>query len=250
MTGIATNALRVPKFIIRRGLRSIAGGFNHSLAQWYERASARGTARRAFSDVFNAVEANKVHGGLWISPNDQWLCGDEALFTRFVEHVRPRTSMEIGSGPFGYLAQCYWMKRRVVIDPSVDEYRSYQMKRFGKTLWTPDIETYAAPAEQTIKSLVGQVDGCIVSRNALDHMDDPIAALQAMSEYAVSGCYLLLWTDIWHFDGGDVGHRNITRSRSAFEALLNGLGFDVLKHCAPLREPREFVEYGCIAIKR
>jgi len=244
------DVLRIPKLVVRKGLQRLAGGFNHSLAQWYERASNRGTMRRAFLDVYGAITDNKRRGGLWHDANDQWFCGDQALFARFVEHVRPRANMEIGSGPFGHLVPCYWMKRRIVIDPLVDEYRSYQMRRFGKTLWTPEIETYAQPAEQVRPDLAGEIDGCIVSRNALDHMADPLAALQAMAEYAAAGCYLLLWTDIWHHDGGDVGHRNITHSKPAFEALLVGLGFDLLKTGAALRESQDFVEYGCIAVKR
>jgi hypothetical protein len=244
------DVLRIPKFVVRKGLQRLAGGFNHSLAQWYERMSARGTNRRAFLDVYGAIADNERCGGLWHSANDQWFCGDQALFARFVEHVRPRASMEIGSGPFGYLVPCYWMRRRIVIDPLVDEYRSYQMRCFGKTLWVSQIETYAQPAEEVQPDLVGKIDGCIVSRNALDHMADPLAALQAVAEYAAAGCYLLLWTDIWHHDGGDVGHRNITHNKAAFEALLVGLGFDLLKRGAALRESQGFVEYGCIAVKR
>jgi hypothetical protein len=124
------------------------------------------------------------------------------------------------------------------------------MKRFGKTLWTSQIETHAQAAEQVRAELVGKIDGCIVSRNALDHMNDPLAALQAMGEYAAPGCFLLLWSDIWHHDGGDVGHRNITRSREAFEAALIGLGFVIVKQGTSLREERDYVEYGCIALKR
>ncbi len=239
-----------PKLLVRKGLRRLAGGFHHPLAQWYERTSNRGTARRAFLDVYEEIAANERRGGLWHNAQDQWFNGDQALFEKFVEHVRPRVSMEIGSGPFGFLAPCYWMKRRIVIDPLVDEYRRYQMKRFGKTLWTSQIETHAQGAEEVRAELVGTIDGCIVSRNALDHMSDPLTALQAMAQYAGPGCYLLLWSDIWHHDGGDVGHRNITRSRSAFEALLIGLGFMIVKQGASLREAHDYIEYGCIAIKR
>ena len=166
-----------------------------------------------------------------------------------MEHVRDRTNLEIGAGPFGYLAPCYWMKRRIVIDPLVDKYRAYQMAHFGKTFWTSEIETHAAPAEQIVEPLRGAVDGCIVSRNALDHMEDPLAALEAIAQYAAPGCYLLLWTDIWHPEGGDVGHRNITRSPSVLDKMLDGLGFDVVQNGADIRGG-ECIEYGRLARKR
>jgi len=82
------DVLRIPKLAVRKGLQRLAGGFNHSLAQWYERASNRGTMRRAFLDVYGAITDNKRRGGLWHDANDQWFCGDQALFARFVEHVR------------------------------------------------------------------------------------------------------------------------------------------------------------------
>jgi hypothetical protein len=167
-----------------------------------------------------------------------------------VEHVRERTNLEIGSGPFGYLAPCYWMKRRIVIDPLIDKYRTYQLTHFGKTFWTAEIETHAVPAEQLVESLRGAVDGCIVSRNALDHMDDPLAALEAIGSYAASGCYLMLWSDIWHRDGGDIGHRNITKSPAALDKMLDGLGFAIVQNGANVRNSDECIEYSRLARKR
>lgn len=238
------------KRIVRRGWTILVGGFNHRSAQQYEILSARGTMRRAFAEVYSAWERERAKGGLWQGADDQWFLGDAALWTTFVAHVKDRTNLEIGSGPVGYLAPCYWMKRRVVIDPLIDKYRAYQVKRFGKTFWTGDIETHAVPAEKTVEELRGAIDGCIVSRNALDHMDDPLAALETIAEYAASGCYLLLWTDIWHVDGGDVGHRNITRSANVLDKMLDGLGFDIVQKGASIHESGGYIEYGRLARKR
>ena len=242
--------IRLLKQIVRRAWTTLAGGFDHRAAQQYETRSARGTVNRDFARIYAAWENERSAGGMWQSPDDQWFLGNRELWTAFVEHVRDRTSLEIGSGPFGYLAACYWMKRRIVIDPLIDEYRDYQIKRFGKTFWTSDIETHAVSAEQIVEALRGAIDGCIVSRNALDHMEDPLAALAAIGEYAASGCYLLLWSDIWHRDGGDVGHRNITRNPAVLDKLLGGLGFEIVQNGASLRNPDEYVEYGRLARKR
>jgi len=238
------------KRIVRRGWSAALGGFNHRAAQTYERLSAQGSMRRDFPQVYANWERERAAGGLWQSGGDQWFLGNEDLWTTFVAHVRERTNLEIGSGPFGYLAPCYWMKRRIVIDPLVDKYRAYQLKRFGKTFWTADIETHAVPAEQVVEPLRGAVDGCIVSRNALDHMEDPLAALEAVCAYAAPGCYLLLWSDIWHRDGGDVGHRNITRSTTVLDKMLDGLGFAIVQNGAAIHGAGGHIEYGRLARKR
>jgi hypothetical protein len=238
------------KRIVRQGWSKALGGFNHRAAQSYERLSAQGSMRRDFLQVYAKWERERAAGGLWQSGDDQWFLGKQDLWTAFVEHVRNRTNLEIGSGPFGYLAPCYWMKRRIVIDPLIDQYRAYQMKHFGRTFWTAEIETHALPAEQIVEPLRGAVDGCIVSRNALDHMEDPLATLAAMAAYAAPGCYLLLWSDIWHADGGDVGHRNITRSPGVLDRMLDGLGFDIVQKGAEIHAASGHTEYGRLARKR
>lgn len=219
--------------------------FSHRVAQSYERLSAHRTIRRAGEPCLeiytSAPESDE---------NDQWFCGDKAASIRFIDHVKSRTNLEIGSGPVGYLAPRAWMGRRIVIDPLVNEYRSYQLKRFGKTIWSGDIHTYARSAEHVVGNLRGTIDGAIVCRNALDHTEDPLGVLAAISEYAAPGCYLLLWSDIWHLRGLTIGHRNITKSALAMDALLSGLGFEILQLGASIRAPGEFVEYGRLARKR
>jgi hypothetical protein len=142
------------------------------------------------------------------------------------------------------------MRRRIVIDPLIEQYRSYQLRRFGETVWTEDIEAHACSAESVIAELRGAIDGSIICRNALDHTEDPMSVLAAVSQYAAPGCYLLLWTDIWHLRGLTIGHRNITRSAAAMDALLAGLGFDVVQTGASIRSADQFVEYGRLARKR
>jgi hypothetical protein len=238
------------KRIVRRGWTTVVGGFNHRSAQQYEMLSAQGSMGRDFPRLYAAWERERSAGGLWQSADDQWFLGNADLWTAFIEHVRDRTNLEIGAGPFGYLAPCYWMKRRIVIDPLVDKYRAYQMNHFGKTFWIADIETHAVLAERVVEPLRGAIDGCIISRNALDHMEDPLATLDAIAEYAAPGCYLLLWSDIWHLDGGDVGHRNITRSANVLDKMLDGLGFDIVQNGAIIGGSDGDIEYGRLARKR
>ena len=107
------------KRAVRRGWTAAIGGFDHRSAQAYEMLSARGTMGRDFARLYADWERARGAGELWQSADDQWFRGNLDLFALFVEHVRERSNLEVGSGPFGYLAPCYWMRRRIVIDPLV-----------------------------------------------------------------------------------------------------------------------------------
>jgi hypothetical protein len=224
--------------------------FSHRIAQTYELLSSQRTIRRAGPTWFATALAAGETGAPASEANDQWFCGNHALSEQFITYAKTRTNLEVGSGPMGHLAGRPWMGRRIVIDPLVDKYRAYQLHRFGKTVWTDDIRTYACPSENLIPELRGAVDGSIICRNALDHTEDPLGVLAAIAQYAAPGCYLLLWTDIWHLRGLTIGHRNITKSPAAMDALLDGLGFDIVQSGAPMRSPGEFIEYGRLARKR
>lgn len=240
-----------PKAVFRWAWKRVLPEWNFRSAQWYELISAKGTINRSFADLLNQIDAARAAGSLWHGPNDAFFGGDQATFDDFVRYVRDRHCIEIGSGPYGYLSPCYWIKKRTVIDPLIDRYREHQLRAFGRTLWTPDIKTYALPAEQIVPELRGAIDGAIICQNALDHGEDPLAVLNAISEYAASGCYLLFWTDIWHNNGTDIGHRNITKSAEVMPKILNGLGFDILRLGGVLRSPAaQTVEFGCLARKR
>ena len=220
--------------------------FSHRLAQGYELLSARRTMRRALHSWLAVVQG--ARGAPPQGADDQWFCGSQELFAQFVAHTKDRTSLEIGSGPMGQLASWPWIRRRIVIDPLIEKYRAYQLRRFGKTVWTDDIETHACAAESVIPELRGKIDGAIICRNALDHTEDPLSVLAAIAQYAAPGCYLLLWTDIWHLGGVTIGHRNITKSVAAMDALL--IGFDLIQNGATIRAAGEFREYGRLARKR
>lgn len=225
-------------------------GFDHEDAQKYEFDHNQQTIKDHFTHVYAKYEKEKAVGGLWQSANDEWFLGDVELFNSWVEHVRNRKCLEIGSGPFGHIAPCYWMTDRVIIEPLVDRYRSTQLELTGKTFFTDDIKCLASPAEQVIPELIGKVDGFIACRNALDHCEDPMTILLNLADYAAPGCWFLLWTDIWHLAGLDAGHHNITKAERAMDAYLEGLGFEIVKRGGKIRDAAEYVEYGVIARKR
>ena len=97
--------------------------------------------------------------------------------------------------------------------------------------------------------LIGQIDGCIICQNALDHCEDPLAILSNLGQYAKAGCYLLFWSDIWHIAPPDEGHRNITRSQDVMDSLFSGLGFEIVRRGLPIRSDNSTIEYGIVARK-
>ncbi len=223
--------------------------WGHAAAQRYELESARQTIIAEYPRV-REDWGNRPQGALPFTVDDQWFCGNAVLFREFAAGIETKTCLEIGSGPFGALAPCKALRRRIIIEPLGNQYRDLQLSAFGSTFFTPDVELHSIPAEREIAQLVGTVDGLIVCRNCLDHCEDPLTILQNISRYARPGCWFLLWSDLWHLQGVDEGHRNITRSPDAMKALIAGLGFEVLQVGRSVREPGEFIELGCIARKK
>lgn len=221
--------------------------FDHTKAQRYELLSNTSTIEQHFPEVFARFQ--KTRSEPWHDPNSPWFGSDKRLWDDFVSHVRSRNCLEIGSGPWGYLLMCPWIENRIIIDPLVEEYKAAQMRVVGGTLFADDVTTYTTPAEEPIAALVGAVDGVIVCQNAIDHCEDPLAVLSNIAAYAAPGCYLLLWADIWHLDGVDAGHHNITRSSAAIDYLLSGAGFDAVRQCDQIRQDGKYIEYGVLARK-
>jgi hypothetical protein len=234
---------------VKKILRPFTSGFNHRKAQTYETTSSRRTMRKYFAHVYKEREADRAKGGLWLDASE-WFNNDQQALNDFIAYVRDRNCLEIGSGPFGVVPLCDWMTKRIVIDPLANFYRDEQLRILGKTFFTDDLRRLAIPAEESVAELKGKIDGAIVCRNAIDHTEDPLMVLNNIADYAASGCYFLFWTDIWHIEGLDEGHRNITRSPAIMERLLDGMGFDVLWQHPVVRDPKDYIEFGCLARKR
>jgi hypothetical protein len=223
--------------------------FDHRVAQRYELEHARVWIREHHQRMTDAVAQAKRSGGHWVNADSQWFAGDEIAWAAWVEHVKGRSVLEIGSGPYGQISPCSWMTKRTVIDPLAESYRSIQMSMNGETFFPDEIEVISAPAETQIAHLVGKVDGAIFCRNALDHCEDPFSVLGNISAYAAPGCELFLWTDIWHLNGPDAGHRNITKSETFMDTAISALGFKLVRRLKNIRPPNECLEYGCVARK-
>ena len=168
----------------------------------------------------------------------------------FSDEIQDKRCLEIGSGPIGVLALTPWIKKRIIIDPLLREFKKFQLDYFGKTFFTDDIEAYSQNAELFTPSLEDSITGFIITRNALDHCEDPWKILENISRYACSGCKLLLWTDLWHLkDALGNEHRNITKDVDGFEKRIKDFGFRINRTFSDVRPDKPTIEYGCVATK-
>jgi len=218
--------------------------FDHIKAQTYEMDYASKWLDDNFERVFREI-SNKKKQKKVIS--DEFF-KNKYLWNKFIKYIENKTCLEIGSGPAGALIRWYWTKRRIIIDPLVSEYKRLSIEKFGKSFFTDDIILYSQNAETYIPNLRNKINGVIVCRNALDHCENPIKVIENMAKYAKSGCYLLLWSDIYHKKGHDEGHTNITRSKAKFENLIKKSNFEIQYKFSLSK--RDTINYGCVAIKR
>ena len=227
--------------------------FDHKKAQQYEIGSARNTLIKNFKKWYSKIESVKANKEMWPGFGELKVNGfygdSQETWMEFAKYIEGKTCLEIGPGPCGSLASRWWVKRRILIDPLIEEYNRITLELFQKSIYTEDMELYAQPAEKLIPSLVGIVDGAIICRNALDHLSDPMLVLKNIAAYAKSGCYLLLWTDLWHLGSRDAGHRNITEDKEGFKKNIMDLGFEILYSFDGVRQDGSTIEYGCRARK-
>lgn len=161
----------------------------------------------------------------------------------FVDFIQDRSILEVGCGSFPLIKEAYGVREKMVIDPLANEYKKIQEENFGDSFFY-DTKIYSQQAEIFIPELEYKIDGAIICRNAIDHAEDPLMILQVMTRYASDGCYLLFWSDIWHHDGGNEGHRSITKSKDVMDALFNGLGWRKISDAPRVRQHEVYVEYG------
>lgn len=217
--------------------------FDHSKAQIYEINYASKWLDNNFERVYEDVSDKK---------KQKHVISDEFfknyyLWDKFVKYIENKTCLEIGSGPAGALIRWYWAKKRIIIDPLALEYKRLSIEKFGKSLFTDDMILYSQNAEIYIPSLQDKINGAIVCRNVLDHCENPISVIRNMSKYAKSGCYLLLWSDIYHNKGHNEGHTNITKSKTELENIIKKNNFEI-QYKFSLGK-RDAINYGCVAKK-
>ena len=249
----------VPGFIVGalKGIRHryyTMKGFNHAVAQkgeadfWRQFVRSDENFRKLVeSDSWKKDE--RFDYPLYTHSRMRYFFRNPESYEEFCKKNRETRCFEIGSGAVGDLVMMPWVKERIVIDPLLDVYRKTQLDSFGKTLFNEDIQSYSQEAEVFIPFLENSISGFIFCTNTLDHCADPWLVLENISRYAQPGCMLLLWTDLWHLEGLNAEHRNITKDRDMFERRLLDLGFQIERSFSDVRQDSSTIEYGCVAVK-
>ena len=228
--------------------------FNHEDAQRFELDFQRQHIAKVFERRYEEWCANKRNQGNVLNPvklMTQWennFFNDDAdAATTFIAHIKDKSSVDIGCGSTPWTRHTWTVKKQYIIDPLADQYKLIERDLFG-TSFFEDSTIYSQNAEERIDVLVNNIDGFIFFRNALDHSDDPLRILNSVSDYAMSGCYLLFYSHIWHSNGGDRGHRCITRSTPVMDKLFKGLGFCKIINQKSIKDAN-YIEYGGVFIK-
>lgn len=197
--------------------------FDHTVAQEGEFDYAESVINESYVSLLEKIRSTKNSGNEWHDFGDFFKDTEE--YAELSKKLRTSNCLEIGSGPYGYLAFCDWMERRTVIDPLLNKYVDCQ-KRVGGFSIFDGVTRISQPAELFVEDLENSVD-FLVCRNCIDHSEDPLHILYNISRYLKVGGYLLFWVEIWHGIQEDHMHRNITKSKAAFLKIVEGMGFSI-----------------------
>lgn len=171
-------------------------------------------------------------------------------FEKFITKMKDKNNLEVGCGPCGLLNSLYWFENRTIIDPLIDGYKQYQLSLYGESWFNQDgLICYSKPAETTIESLVGKIDGFVICRNCIDHTQDWRLIMENIGKYSAIGSYFLFWSDLFHFNGTDSGHFNITNDKGYFREYVKTLGYEIESEWEMPENERHCINIGFIAKK-
>ncbi|HXW24873.1 MAG TPA: hypothetical protein VEK73_09015 [Xanthobacteraceae bacterium] len=224
--------------------------WNHADAQHYEAAHGlrwireRGQPLMERLRNLSADDRSPTHAVIM----REFFEDDVRVWDQFADHIAGRAVLDVGCGPIPFASFLVWAAPRIAIDPLIEAYDREARRVFDGQSAFDGLRCYAQKAEIFIEELAGAIDGAIICRNALDHLEFPAIVLSNLASYAASGCRLLLWSDIIHLNGGDSGHYNIAPNEASLERLVRNLGFEVTRIVPPWPN-RPTISWGCLAIK-
>jgi hypothetical protein len=173
--------------------------------------------------------------------------GSESEWLRFVNHISRKNCLEIGPCTASVLSGWDMAAERFVVEPLAEKVSSWQSENLGFSLYE-GLTTYSLGADQYIEALESRIDGAIFCRNCIDHSPNWTFILSNISSYAAPGCRLLLWNDIFHLDGVDSGHYDLTKDPNSMKRLISRLGFDIQREYTD--SARRDLNWRCFAIKK
>lgn len=243
------DAVRDESAALRASLAPAQSNFDHKAAQYYEITFAERWLRENGDWVWDAV--NRAQSGeryLQELILAEFFAKDRTVWEQFSHSLDGKAVLDIGTGPVPAHACWPYAGRKFVIDPLASEYDRLCKAMFGRS-WFDGMRLYSVDAEHWVPDLRGAIDGAIVCRNCLDHCREPYLILSNIAAYAAPGCALMFWTDLFHLDGHDHGHTDITRDRDGIRRMVENLGFEIVRE-VPDSPARGTIQFGCFALKR
>lgn len=219
-------------------------------AQAYE---WRATVEFMSTESFRTL-AQQIYTGDFESstgPRDELMLGEFFggnldLYNSFLEDIRDKKVLDIGPCLASPLSNWDETREKFIVEPLLPKVVPWQRDRFGFSLFD-GMTLFLTPAEITEPKLVGLIDAAIYCRNCIDHSPYWPFILANISKYAQRGCYLLLWSDIYHGESVDDGHFNIVQDSLLMRNLIEALGFSVdYEFSKPERGGKK---WGCVATK-
>lgn len=239
-------------------MKDIMNKNQHKKAQEYEWKSTLGWESRSRSRIKRIIlERDQVkyysghRDGLTTNLN-QFFLNDEAEWLNFAKSIETKNFLEIGGSYLGTSGLWNFVEKRHHIDPLIDKIYNHITQTY-ETNWYDGVKLYSLPAEEVVQELVDKIDGCIYMRNCLNHTANPWKILDSISKYAAKGCTLLLWGEITHKNGGNIGHADVCQDPQEIENFLKQKGFKIIRnvaHGGPAGiHPLWGKDYGCVAVK-
>lgn len=225
--------------------------FDHNKAKKYELNSSKQWIDASYPSFIK--EINEIKNFNTIKPHylDLFFNYNLDVWNRFVRSVRTKNCMEISSGPCGVFP--FWQNwiegSKIIIDPLINAYYE-EVSLKGQNWFDQSIVRCAVEAEEFLDEYNNKIDGFILFRNGLDHCSNPYLVLENIGKYAASGCMFLFWSDIWHLEPPDEGHRQITQDSEEFEKFILNGGFELVRRTPPVRPEGMTIEYGGVFIKK
>jgi hypothetical protein len=182
-------------------------------------------------------------------------CNSKEEWSKIYEaNVRGKICVDVGVGCDGMVPFWKDAKKRILIDPLVDEYHKLIQEESVNQEepdldWFSGCELVAIPAQEACLKLRDSIDGTIVFRNAMDHDTDSVGLLKSVLSLAMPGCLVIFWSELIH-KTEDVGHYSVPLSETDIMQLFSE--FTILRRFKAVHGPNYICksELGLLAIRK
>jgi len=173
---------------------------------------------------------------------------DEVVRQELFEHIKDKVCLEMGCGPCPIITG-WTARKRIIVEPLLQHYQQ-RMHLPGELILVGEAGEIALPR------FAGAVDGALITRNCIDHSEDPLLLFDLFLDCGAPGCWLMHWCEIWHHLGVDEGHRQITKDRGVMRSRVEAKGYHIRREFSvydgetPRNPGGNALDWGCLAIKR